>query len=184
MAQPTPTPTPAPAPAPAPTPTIAVSEVGTGQRQIIFWHGLTGADGKTMTELLKDFVRENPDIKVRQEVMVWDIFYQKVPTSVIAGTPPDLIITHEWAIAQFASRGILRVADDFYTERGLPRDDFLKFALQNITYQGKTYGVLLDNHGWGCYINTELFKKAGVDPDKPPKSGEEFYQDRPATDTG
>jgi ABC-type glycerol-3-phosphate transport system substrate-binding protein len=175
-AVPTPTPTPAPAPAPAPTPTIAVSEVGTGQRQITFWHGLTGPDGKTMTELLQEFVRDNPDIKVRQEVMVWDIFYQKVPTSVIAGTPPDLIITHEWAIAQFASRGVLRVADDFYTERGLPRDDFLKFALQNITYQGKTYGVLLDNHGWGCYINTELFKKAGVDPDKPPKSGEEFIK--------
>ena len=171
------TPTPAPAPkAPEPTPTIAVSEVGTGQKQVTFWHGLTGADGKTMSELLRLYVEENKDIKLRQEVMGWAVFYQKFPTAVIAGTPPDMVITHEWAIAQFGSRGVLRPADDFFKDHGLPKDDFVKFAMQNATYQGKVQGVLLDVHGFGLYVNTDILKKAGADPDKPPKTQEEFIK--------
>lgn len=175
-ATPEPTKPAAAATGPTPTPTVAVSEVGTGQKQITFWHGLTGPDGATMSELLKLYVAENKDVKVRQEVMVWDTFYQKFPTAVIAGTPPDMVISHEWAIAQLGQKNVLRVADDIYKDRGIPKEDFIKFAIENTTYQGKTYGVLLDNHGYGMYVNTDVFKKAGVDPEKPPRNQEEFVK--------
>jgi ABC-type glycerol-3-phosphate transport system substrate-binding protein len=162
------------APQEMPTPTPAISQVGTGDIEIDFWHGLTGADGATMSELLSVYVEQNPEIRIRQEVMAWDIFYQKLPTSVIAGTPPDVVITHEWAVAQFASRDMLRDAEDFYSDRGLEKSDFIDFAMRNITYEGNAQGVLLDNHGYGLYINTELFEEAGVDPEQPPQSGAEF----------
>ena len=100
-------------------PTAVVEQFGTGETEVVFWHGLGGADGKTMTELIEQYTTENPDVTVRQELLTWDIFYQKVPTSVIAGAPPDLIITHEWAIAQFGARDMLRPANDFFEVHGL-----------------------------------------------------------------
>lgn len=172
-------PTPA---APAATPTSVVSEVGSGQRLINFWHGLSGADGKTMTELLREFAAANPDLKVREEVMQWNIFYQKFPTAVIANTPPDLVVSHEWAIPQLATRNVLRPMDDLYGAPkgdgigGLPKEDFVPFAMNNITADGKIQGVLLDNHGYGMYVNATHFQKVGLDSDKPPSSGEEFVR--------
>jgi ABC-type glycerol-3-phosphate transport system substrate-binding protein len=161
---------------PTPVPTAAVSEFGSGERELVFWHGLGGADGKTMTQLLERYTEENPDITVRQELLPWDVFYQKLPTSVIAGTPPDMIITHEWAIGQFGSREMLRSAEEFYTERGLDKSDFLPFAMNNVTYEGEPLGVLLDNHGYATYVNAELLEEAGFDSDSPPTSGSEWLE--------
>ncbi|MBV7330194.1 ABC transporter substrate-binding protein [Chloroflexi bacterium TSY] len=159
-----------------PTPTPNISSIGTGETEVIFWHGLGGADGKTMTELLEVYAEENPDVTVQQELLTWDIFYQKVPTSVIAGNPPDMIITHEWAIGQFGARDMLRAADEFYEVRGLPQEDFLEFAFNNITHEGTPLGVLLDNHGQGGYLNVELFEEAGLDPESPPQTPTEFLE--------
>ncbi len=164
----------APADAPEPTPTPSISSIGTGENEVVFWHGLGGADGKTMTELLEVYAQENSDVTVQQELLTWSIFYQKVPTAVIAGNPPDMIITHEWAIGQFGARNVLRPADDIYDLFGFSEDDFIPFAYKNIIYEGQPLGILLDNHGQGAYINLELFEEAGIDPDTSPQNRAEF----------
>ena len=53
------------APAADATPTPVVNEYGSGQLQLIFWNGLTGADGVTMQAMVEQFVADNPDISVR-----------------------------------------------------------------------------------------------------------------------
>src|SRR5690554_6594376 len=116
-----------------------------------------------MARLIEQYVEENPNITVRQELLPWDVFYQKLPTAVIAGTPPDLIITHEWAVNQFGSRNVLISAEEFYTDYGIDKSDFIEFPMRNITYEGNALGVLLDNHGYGCYVNVELLEAAGID---------------------
>src|SRR5205807_1759697 len=73
-----------------PTPTVGIAEIGQGSKQVVFWHGLGGADGKTMQEMLKQYATEKGDTTVRSETYDWNVFYQKLPTSVVAKTPPDM----------------------------------------------------------------------------------------------
>lgn len=162
-------------PTAAPPPTPVVAQIGKGTNKIVFWHGLGGADGATMQQMLKQYSSDKKDVSVESDTYGWDVFYQKFPTSIVAKTPPDMAIMHEWAIAQFASQGILQSADDLFFDAGLlPKDDFNETILKKITVDGVTQGVMFDNHGWGMYYNTKLIKEAGLDPNKLPQNGDEY----------
>src|SRR5262245_34993851 len=50
--------------APTPEPTVAVAEIGSGSKQTVFWHGLGGADGKTMAEMLNQYAKAKGDTAV------------------------------------------------------------------------------------------------------------------------
>ena len=158
-----------------PTPTVGVSELGSGSKQVVFWHGLGGADLKTLNQMLQTYATSTPDIKLRAEQYSWDVFYQKLPTSVVGKTPPDLAIMHEWAIRQFVTQGLLQPMDDIAYNSGLvPKADFAKQLMDVITIDGQTMAVPFDNHGWGLYYNTKLIQDAGLDPNALPKNGAEF----------
>ncbi len=158
---------------PQPTPTPAV--LGTGSQKVTFWHGLGGADGATMVQMLQTYSSQKPDITISSETYDWTVFYQKLPTATAAGTPPDLSIMHSWAIAQFATQGLLQDADENFFGPGLvPKDDFNPSLIDLITVDGKAQGVPFDNHGWINWVNTKVIKDAGLDPNALPKNGEEF----------
>jgi len=183
--QPSPTTAPSPSAAPGGKPTMAptplpptpvVQEIGRGTEKVIFWHGLGGADGETMQVLLQKYTKEK-GIAVRSETYDWGLFYQKLPTSIIAGTPPDMAIMHEWAMAQFGTQGVLQSADDLFFNAGiLDKSDYNEEILKKITIDGVAYGVPWDNHGWGLWYNTKLIKDAGLDPNKLPKNGQEYLE--------
>ena len=158
-----------------PEPTVVVSELGSGSEQMVFWHGLGGADLKTLNVMLDSYAKSEPKIKLRAEQYDWNVFYQKLPTSVVANTPPDLAIMHEWAIKQFVAQGLLQPMDEIiYDTNIVPKSDFNPGLINTITVDGKTMAVPFDNHGWGLFYNTKLISDAGLNPDKLPANGAEF----------
>jgi len=164
---------------PAPTATTAVIQAGTGSMQLVYWNGLTGGDGTTMDKMVDAFVKDNTDISVRQEQYVWDTLYQKLQAAFVAGEPPDVIVLHNSEIPQFQKLGLFAPVDDLFDTNGgpLPLKDFTEPALDATVIGGKHYGVLLDNHGFGTWVNLNLFKSAGVDENTaPPKSPDEFIK--------
>lgn len=165
----------APSLGPTPEPTVAVANIGQGSERVLFWHGLGGADGKTMQEMLTQYAGEKGNLVVQSETYDWNVFYQKFPTAIAAGTPPDMALMHEWSIRQFAAQGLLQPVDELFFEAGLvPADDFNPNLMQTITVDDNVMGIPLDNHGWGLYYNTKVIGDAGLDPDKLPANGEEF----------
>ena len=155
---------------PSPTP-IVQTDLGTGGTHIALWDGLTGSDGATLDSMLTEFVKENPDISITDEEIDWGTFYPKLQAAFVAGTPPDMFIFHVAEIPVFASLGVLQPTDDMYDDHGgtLPAKDYADPAFSQSTYDGSRYGVLLDNHGYGTFINQDLVKAGGVDLTAPPK---------------
>jgi len=160
------------------TPTPIVTEFGAGQLQLSYWHGLTGADGVTMQAMVEQFVADNPDISVRVEAMAWETYWDKLLTSMVAGSPPDIFILHEFLTQGYARQGVLRPSADLYVSGGgsLPDEDFKPQLLERLDYEGVRYGVPLDNLGWGVWINRDLFEAAGLDPDTPPTGEAELLE--------
>ncbi len=157
-------------------PTPEVAQFGKGTNQIVFWHGLGGADGATMVDILKRYPQEK-GVAVQSETYDWGVFYQKLPTSVIARTPPDMAVMHDWSMAQFVEQGLLQRTDKIFFDSGLiPEDDFVPSFQEKITFDGVPYGMLLDNHGWGLYYNTKLIKDAGLNPERLPNNGDEYIE--------
>jgi ABC-type glycerol-3-phosphate transport system substrate-binding protein len=152
---------------PAPTPTAIVSELGTGGTHLAFWNGLTGSDGETMASMLANFVADHPEISVTTEVIPWDNLYTKLQAAFVAGEPPDVFLLHSAQIPQFASYGVLKDLSSWYSDQGgfFPTDDISPITRAGMDWQGVTYGIPLDNHGRGLWINKGLFEKAGISTD-------------------
>ncbi len=154
---------------PVPTPTSIVSELGSGGIHISFWNGLTGSDGVTLNAMLAQFVQEHPEISVTTEIIPWNTLYTKLQTAFVAGEPPDMFLLHASEIPQFASYGVLRDMSDQYVSGGgwFPDDDISDITRNGMIYQGVPYGIPLDNHGRGLWINSAMFEAAGIDPNGP-----------------
>ena len=151
------------------TPEPEVTELGSGGTQISFWNGLSGSDGVTLNQMLQQFVKENPDISVRTEIIDWNSLYPKLQAAFVAGQPPDVFLLHASEIPQFQSLGVLKDLSYLYDTNGgpLPAADFAEPGFDGVKVDGVPYGVELDNHGRGTWANSDLLKKAGVEPKIP-----------------
>ena len=151
------------------TPEPEVTELGSGGTQITFWNGLSGSDGVTLNQMLEQFVKENPDISVRTEIIDWNSLYPKLQAAFVAGQPPDVFLLHASEIPLFQSLGVLKPLDYLYTSGGgpLPTDDFAEPGFNGVMVDGVPYGVELDNHGRGTWANLGLLEAAGVKPEIP-----------------
>lgn len=152
---------------PVPTETPMVADLGSGGLHITFWNGLTGSDGVTLNDMLAQFAQENPDISITVESIVWNTLYQKLQTAFVAGTYPDMFLLHASEIPQYASFGVLKDLGPWYVSGGgwLPDDDIPAPTLDGLMYDGTIYGIPLDNHGRGLWINTDMFEAAGISTD-------------------
>src|SRR5258707_5130072 len=160
----------------APTPTAIVSDAGSGGVQLVFWNGLTGSDGATLVKMTQQFVKENPDISVHTEMMDWGVFFPKLQASLVAGNPPDIFLLHIDELPEFAKLGLIQSSDDLFDDHGgpLPVADFSQPVFGATTYNGKRYGALLDNHGWGTSVHTDPVQKPTLDPNTPPSNTDPF----------
>jgi multiple sugar transport system substrate-binding protein len=161
--------------APTPEPTVAIGEYGSSDARVTVWHGLGGADGATFATMLEQYANENPEVSVRSETYDWNVFFQKFPTAVAAGTPPDWAIYHAAEVPQMASQGLMMPVDDIFFSTGdLPEDDFSPVLMEVISYEGAVMAVPFDNHGWVQFVNAKVIEDAGLDPMALPTNGAEF----------
>lgn len=161
---------------PVPEPTAIVESLGTGSIHISFWNGLTGSDGVTLNAMLGQFVAENPDISVTTEIIPWATLYTKLQTAFVGGEAPDVFMVHASEVPQFASYGVLTDISNWYDTHGgtLPAADFAEPGFSGAAVDGVIYGVELDNHGRGVWINVDHFEAAGLDPNVQPANYDEL----------
>ena len=164
------------APAPDAEPTPVVNAFGQCDDPLRLWHGLTGSDGAVFAEMLGQFADDNPDFCFESQGIPWDLFFQKYPTAVAAGDPPDLVIFHAAEVQQMAAEGLMQSMDDFYEITDLGKDQFNDVLLDQISVDGAAMAVPFDNHGWILWANTKVIEDAGLDPTQIPTNGDDFIE--------
>jgi multiple sugar transport system substrate-binding protein len=142
------------------------------------WHGFTGSDGPALQQVIDDFNASQDEIKVEAEVYPWDSLYQKVLTSVTSGSSPDIIAMSASKLAQYAAKGVLSPTTDFYADTTyMDTTPLASAAVDASKYDDVNYGVPLNIGPFLLYWNKDLFEAAGLDPDQPPTTWDEFAED-------
>ncbi|MGH8793254.1 MAG: ABC transporter substrate-binding protein [Stackebrandtia sp.] len=139
-----------------------------------FWNGFTGGDGPVMKQLVKDFNAEHDNIKVTMTTYKWESYYEKVPAAVASGNAPDVGIMHVDSLATNAARGVIIPLDDVAEALGMTKTDFAAPVWHAGEYKEQRYGIPLDMHPLGCFYNKKVMDHAGLDPDKPPATADEY----------
>jgi len=102
-------------------------------------------------------------------------FVQKFGTAAATGNAPEVASIDLVYLPYFASQGAL---DDITSlADGLSYKDDLSPAHRKLAvYEGKTYALPFTAEASVLYYNKTLFKKAGLDPDKPPANYAEMAE--------
>ena len=134
---------------------------------IVFWDFWPA---EVITPLVQKFEAENPGLHVDVQQLTWDNGRDKITAAVAAGNAPDLCELGSTYMPRFLASGALSdwsagVAD-------------LKPTL--VGWEQCTVGDAIYGLPWvlgtrALFYNQDLFRRAGLDPRKPPQTWDELY---------
>ncbi len=100
--------------------------------------------------------------------------HKKTLLSIIGGTPPDVISSIAAWVPELSSKGALIPLDDFCKENNLTEEKFIPVYWKMLNLNGHTWALPTTPTATALYWNKDMFKEAGLDPDRPPKTLEEL----------
>jgi multiple sugar transport system substrate-binding protein len=145
--------------------------------KVTFWNGFTASDGDVLREIYDNFNKTNDKgIKVEMDIMPWANLFEKLATSLATNTAPVMVLLGSDKMTEYiANEGIVELAD-FWSASGLDQSIYAQSVIDCFKYQGKTYGIPMQYNTQYLYWNKDLFTKAGLDPEKPPKTFTELKE--------
>lgn len=155
------------------------SRSSSDQVHIRFWCGFTGADGRQILQIIKQFNAEHPNIRVSLQRIEWAQYYNKLFVAGLAERAPEVFVVHSSSVERFWQAKLLRPVDDLASGTApLDLGDFSPTIWQSVVREGRPYGIPLDVHMIGMYYNKKLFREAGIvdasGEAKPPRTRDEF----------
>ncbi len=127
-----------------------------------------GAEGEKLSVLAADFMRENPDAKVKVTPIPWDGAHDKIATAIAGRQTPDVSLIGTTWMGEFAKTGGL----DLTPANLANKDDFFPGAWDTTVVDGTSYGVPWYVETRLFYVNKDVAAKAGVT--SAPKTWDEF----------
>lgn len=120
-----------------------------------------------LTALINKFEAENPDVRLKVNVVAWP-GYPQLSAQIAAGDPPDLVTMHQSVISDYQGRGLLEPMDGLLREAGIGPETFTDAGRAGVIKEGHAYGLPWDTIGRLWHINTGLMRQAGLmDGDRP-----------------
>lgn len=142
-----------------------------------FWRA--GTDTETLEYwegMVSRFNKEYPNVKVEIVSLPWgNEIETKLNAAYASGTAPDVLQYSLVSIPQRASVGQYQALDEYMAEwEG--KNDIFPSILESGQYLGKTYGLGMRPDARMFVWRKDMFEKAGLDPEVPPKTWEELYE--------
>ncbi len=153
---------------------------GTVTLQYYYPVGASGPLNKLMTEMVNDFNASHPGIHV--EPVFAGNYVQamaKAVTGVVGGTPPDVAVLDTPELFSLLDQHAIIPLDNLIAQGGGTAwlDDFYSALLLNERAGGHVYSIPWQRSTPIFFYNKDMFRKAGLDPNKPPKNWNELVQD-------
>src|SRR3984957_20291069 len=135
-----------------------------------------------MQRLIEQFDQQHPDIHVTAVYTgSYDDTNLKTRAAIQAGHPPGAVIMSANFIREYAINNDAIPLDDLIAKDNQTPAQFMAGfwpALKlNATEQGHVYGVPFQNSTPLLYYSVDAFKDAGLDPDRPPVTWQDWADD-------
>ena len=144
---------------------------------VTLWH--TEPNPKTvgvMKEIIADYEKLNPGVKVNQEPIPWGDLDQKMQAALAAGAPPDASHGQAYVERSLSAKGLLLPIDEVVESIGA---DDIWDVVKKLNYhdvgQGNHYYGLAHAIGTDVHIiRKDYYRKAGISVTEPPKTWDEW----------
>src|SRR6267154_354474 len=149
--------------------------------ELQWWHAMTAINAERVNKIATDFNALQTDYKIAP---VYKGSYPETMTAAIAafraGNPPHIVQAIEVGTAtMMAAKGAVKPVYQLMADSGEPFDPQAYLPTVTGYYStadGKMLSMPFNSSTPIVYWNKDAFKKAGLDPDKPPKTWPETFE--------
>ena len=142
---------------------------GSGKTTVVFWQFSPLA---TIQPILDRYRTENPSVDLQVEQLTWQSGREKIVAAIAAGRPPDLCELGSTFLPGLVADSTLVDLTD-----SIPDLRAELVGWDGVSYRGRAFALPWMLGTRALYINEDLFRKAGLDPAKPPATWAELLDD-------
>ncbi|MGL9720785.1 sn-glycerol-3-phosphate ABC transporter substrate-binding protein UgpB [Symbiopectobacterium sp.] len=161
--------------------TLAYQANANAVTEIPFWHSMEGELGKTVDSLATRFNQSHPDVKI---VPVYKGNYEQSLAAGIAayrtGNAPAILQVYEVGTATMMASKAIKPVYQVFKDAGIDFDESVFVPTVSGYYADAKTGHLLsqpfNSSTPVLYYNKDAFKKAGLDPEQPPKTWQQMAE--------
>jgi len=146
-------------------------DVPPGRVVVRYWEKWTGSEEVPIRRIVGEFNRTvGAERGIWVELVAVSNVAQRTLIATAGGDPPDIAGLYDWIVPQYAELGALEPLDGPAREAGIPLDAFKPIWLEICRYRGTLYALPSTPYTVALYYNRALFRAAGLDPDRPPRT--------------
>jgi len=148
---------------------------------ITFWHSFVSSTIPALNALVEKFEQDFPDIKIKtQYVPTGDALIQKLITAVQSQTAPDISWLHADFMQDLVEAEAIYEMNRFVEgPDSIPARDMADIyppLIQYASWRGTLYSMPMEATNIALIYNKEMFREAGLDPEKPPATWQELHE--------
>ena len=153
------------APAPAAEPTAS------GPVKFAFWHAMGGTNGEAVKEMMKRF-NESQKVCIGEDVFQgsYDDSLNKLKAGLQSKDIPAIVQMFDLATQVLIDLQAVAPMQEFVDKDKFDVSDYEGNVMAYYTVNGKLYGMPFNTSNPILYYNKDMFKAAGLDPNKPPRT--------------
>lgn len=140
--------------------------------QIEYWEKWTGFEGDAMRATVDAFNASQKRIHVN--LLTVSQIDQKLLLACAGGNPPDVAGLWSYNVNVYADKGAIIPLDRYLANAGIAEDQYIPVFWGICKYRGKVWALPSTPASTALHWNKELFREAGLDPNRPPRTIEEL----------
>lgn len=152
-------------------------DVATGKTVVTFWHpyGEGSWSGDYIDGVIKNFVQANPGVEVKSQAFPdYAAIIEALQRGVAGGNLPS-VATIGYGYERYVLNSGRAFSFDSYLDASFKKD-FFKSVVDVTTFDNQIYGLPFALSVPVVFYHSDVFEKAGLDPNKPPVTWDEFIQ--------
>ncbi|TVY07829.1 ABC transporter substrate-binding protein [Paenibacillus cremeus] len=146
-----------------------------GVQKVVWWHAMGGDNGKAIDKLVADFNAAHKDIQVEAIFQgSYDESLTKMKASMDSNSGPSIIQVYEIGSRYMIDSKAITPVQKFIDAEKYDTSSLESNITGYYTLDGKLYSMPFNTSNPILYYNKDMFKAAGLDPEKPPVTYEEI----------
>lgn len=132
------------------------------------WGSTEKATSDAFKKMIAEFEAQNKNINIESLSFPYGDIKQQVLVMSVGGDGLDIVQAERAMVDTYIGSGYVSDIDSFFSKTYL--DDFYPNVLKDLQSSGKLYGIPWIASPWLLVYNKNLFAKAGLNPNEPPKT--------------
>jgi len=147
--------------------------------RLTFWYqGIFEGDPDSLRQYYKDFFatfrKTYPNIQLEEQGLTYNDLLDKFRTALLGNAAPMAVRLQILGGVEFAAKGYLQPLKP--EDVGYKTEDFWPGAMKAVSWDGVPYGIPTNNETMAFIWNADIFKRAGLDPDKAPATWDDVVK--------